>query len=104
MKKRVQVFAVERKESVYEGGRKSVRFMCQCLVHGEKMEVGVLRVPADLVGGDDAQILPGEYEAEFDVVVDWKTRDIVGRLSTFVGVRPLQAPPEMKARAAAPAP
>lgn len=90
MKARVQVFATERKESVYEGGRKSVRFICQCLVIGQKAEVGVLRVPADLVGGEQAQIGPGIYDAEYSISVDWKTRDIGGKLISFVPVGPLQ--------------
>lgn len=90
MKARVQVFAVERKESVYEGGRKSVRFICQCLVIDQKAEVGVLRVPAGLVGGEEANIGPGIYEAEYAIAVDWKTRDIGGKLVSFVGVGPLK--------------
>lgn len=79
MKTRVTVLAVERKEfpSRQAGGKSSVLYICQCVVHGEKVEVGVLRVPEKLAAEG---VMPGDYMAEFGLNVHWETKNLEGRL------------------------
>jgi hypothetical protein len=88
MKTKVQILATERREATYEGGRKSISFSCQTVVHGEKLEVGLLRVPhalAEPLLNKDGQLPPGFYELEYGLVVSFQDRTVGGRL---VGITP----------------
>lgn len=85
MKTKVQIIASERREAVYEGGKKSISYNCQCVVFGEKMEVGVLRVShalAEPILRDD-QLQPGIYELEYGLVVSFKDRSVQGQLKSI---------------------
>lgn len=110
MKTQVQIIATERREAVYEGGRKSVNFNCQAVVFGDKTEVGVLRVPEalakPLLQGEEGkeQLPPGYYELEYGLAVSFKDRSIGGQLKSInlvsgpkaspIGLKPEQAKPE----------
>lgn len=85
MKTRVQIIATERREAVYEGGKKSISYNCQCVVFGEKMEVGVLRVSHALAEPllRDDQLPPGMYELEYGLVVSFKDRSVQGQLKSI---------------------
>jgi len=112
MKTTVQIIATERREAVYEGGRKSVNFNCQTVVFGEKTEVGVLRVPEALakpfLQGEEGkeQLPPGYYELEYGLVVSFKDRSLAGALKSInlvtgskaspIGVAPQQAATQVK--------
>jgi len=86
MKARVTVLAVEKKEwPAKENFAASTQFVCQCLVHGEKQLVGVLKIDSRNVEGD---ILPGDYMADFGIKVDYKTKDIQSRVVEFVRIAP----------------
>jgi hypothetical protein len=88
MKTKVQLIATERRENVYEGNRKSVSYICQCVVFGEKMEVGVLRLPLAVVEPylKDDQLPVGFYEVEYGLSVSFRDRSVEGRVK---GVTPV---------------
>jgi hypothetical protein len=85
MKTKVQIIATERRENVYEGGRKSISYNCQCVVFGEKMEVGVLRISHALAEPwlKDDQLPPGIYELEYGLAVSFKDRSVGGQLKSI---------------------
>jgi hypothetical protein len=85
MKTKIQILAAERRENVYEGNRRSVTYNCQCVVYGEKIEVGTLRVSLALVEPwlKDDQLPPGWYELEYGLAVSFQDRSIGGRLKSI---------------------
>lgn len=108
MKTTVQIIATQRRESVYEGGRKSVSYTCQTIVFGETIEVGVLRISEKVaepfVNKETGELPVGYYELEYGLAVSFKDRSVGGQLKSIapvagpksnpIGVAPsaLQAP------------
>jgi hypothetical protein len=86
MKTRVQIIATEKKVSEQY---KSTSYICQCVVFGEKTEVGVCRIgdalAKPLLTHDD-QLPPGMYELEYGLAVDWKDRTLKGVLKSITPV------------------
>lgn len=83
MKTRITILASERKDFPKKTGGVSTSFICQCIVHGEKIEVGVCRVPARLVHGyvegqEAVEPRPGDYMAEYGLNVNWQTKQLEG--------------------------
>jgi hypothetical protein len=77
MKERLTVLASEIKTYKGKEGRPDGQFqILQCIVHGDKLLVGELRLFGDLA---KEQIAPGDYEATFALSVDQK-KEIGGRL------------------------
>lgn len=90
MKTRVDVLASDRKESVYEGGRKSVRFVCQCVCYlPTGVQVGEAVVPESLApkDSDGSHYMPsGSYEFEYGLNVNWQTKKLEGQLKSLVAI------------------
>jgi len=65
MKARIQVLAIETKsgQSKKTGNAYSME-VCQCVVHGDSIQVGELVLPKD-----HPKIVPGMYDGEFGVQV-----------------------------------
>lgn len=94
MKTLVTVLTTDAKAKKYETGQITKWAMCQCIVHkvqegGEiRQEVGVLRVPEALcpVPAQSSaleslpDVPPGDYLAEYGLNIDWKTKELEGRL------------------------
>ena len=99
MPKRIQVIKAERKEFTYDGGRKSVSFSCQCIVMDDS-DIGVLRVPEALAKPhlDAEGNLPrGTYELSYSAGINWKSRDIEGKMSGFEMVATSRIPGSVQA-------
>lgn len=86
MKTRISILASERKESVYEGGRKSVKYVCKCVIHAEdgSVDVGTLNVPERFA---PEGVLPGEYAVDYKAGRGFSDDKIGGQLALF---EPLQ--------------
>lgn len=92
MKARVQVLSSEVKQGVGKKSGQAYRMdVCQCVVHGEKIEVGELVLPRD-----HPPVAPGMYEAEFVISVDYDKR-IAGRLVRLVPVAAVAVDPKRAA-------
>jgi len=88
MKTRVTILASEPREFTNKSGKKTTTFICQCIVHGDKVEVGVLRLRESLVPGyveGQAPVtpMPGDYLAEFGLQVAWDSKELGGTLKAF---------------------
>jgi hypothetical protein len=88
MKTKVQIIATERREFTNERRITSVTYFCQCVVFGERVEVGVLRVSGALAAPflKDEQFPPGMYELEYGLAISFQDRSIGGRL---IGINPV---------------
>lgn len=91
MKTRVTILASEAREYTNKTGKKSTTFICQCIVHGEKTEVGVLRCRESLVPGyvdGQAPVAPllGDYWAEYGLVIAWDTKELGGQLKLLTPI------------------
>lgn len=103
MKHTVQILATQRREAVYEGGRKSISFVCQTVVFGDTVEVGVLRVSEAMAKSfltEDGQMPVGFYDLEYGLAVSFKDRSVGGQLksiapSTFKGKGFVGVPPSV---------
>lgn len=89
MKQKLEILSAEVKSGI---GKKSNTaynmIICQCVVRDAEtgeVKVGELTMPKDAEAP-----LPGEYEAEFKIGVDYQTKKIGGVL---VALRPLARPP-----------
>jgi hypothetical protein len=91
MKTKVQIVATERREFTNERRVTSVTFFCQCVVFGEKTEVGVLRVSNALAEPylKEGQLPPGMYELEYGLAISFQDRSVGGRL---IGINPAPEP------------
>lgn len=88
MKTRVTLLASEAREFTNKSGKKTTTFICQCIVHGDKVEVGVLRlretlVPGYVDGQPPVAPTPGDYLAEFGLQIDWQTKELGGALKAL---------------------
>ena len=101
MKTRVTILAVEIKDfaqtdkkSGAKTGHFSRTFLCQCIVHGEKVEVGVARVPERVLPGYVAKTetapavhpdapTPGEYMFEYGLQISYDTKELGGVLKSI---------------------
>jgi hypothetical protein len=95
MATRVQIIGTERFEKVYDG-RKSISFICQCVVFGVKTEVGVLRVPLRVVESllnKDGEFPPGTYSLEYGAVIGFDDRNVKGGLVLVTPVADSQRNP-----------
>lgn len=101
MKTRVTILAVEIKDFAQKNkttgaatGHVSRTFMCQCIVHGEKVEVGVARVPERVLPGYVAKTettpvvhpeapTPGDYLFEYGLSISYDTKELGGVLKSI---------------------
>ena len=104
MKTRVTILAVEvrdfaqkDKKSGAATGHVSRTFMCQCIVHGEKVEVGVARVPERVLPGYVAKTetapavhpeapTPGDYMFEYGLSISYDTKELGGVLKSITPI------------------
>lgn len=104
MKTRVTILAVEvrdfaqkDKKSGVATGHVSRTFMCQCIVHGEKVEVGVARVPERVLPGYVAKTetapavhpeapTPGDYMFEYGLSISYDTKELGGVLKSITPI------------------
>lgn len=80
MKTRIDVLAVERKESIYEHGRKSIKYVCQVVIRGDKIQVGEMVIPESYLPNG---IEPGPYLVEYAPGISWQTKKVEGQLRTI---------------------
>lgn len=101
MKTRVTILAVEAKDFAQSDKKTGVKtghfsrtFMCQCIVHGEKVEVGVARVPERVLPGYVAKTetapavhpeapIPGDYMFEYGLSIAYDTKELGGVLKSI---------------------
>lgn len=101
MKTRVTILSVETKDFAQKDkktnaptGHFSRTFMCQCIVHGEKVEVGVARVPERVLPGYVAKTettpavhpeapTPGDYMFEYGLSISYDTKELGGVLKSI---------------------
>lgn len=91
MKTRVTILASERRDFVNKSGKKSTTFNCQCIVHGDKVEVGVLRcreilVPGYVEGQEPVAPQPGDYFAEYGLAIHWENKELQGVLKLLTPI------------------
>lgn len=93
MKTRITILASERREFTNKSGKKSYTHIAQCIVHGDKIEVGVCRIPERLlVGyvegqpGSAAEPAPGDYMAEYGLNINWQTRELEGQMKALTPI------------------
>jgi hypothetical protein len=94
MKAQVQILAQGVRRSFKEG--KYISHECQCVVLGEAVQVGVLKISdkvADpilveaVVDGQKMRVIPaGVYELEYGLGVSWDTKELGGQLKSIVRV------------------
>lgn len=92
MKAQVQILAQGSRRSFKEG--KFVMHECQCVVLGEAVQVGVLKINdkiADpilveaVVDGVKVRVVPaGGYELEYGLGISWDTKELGGHLKSIV--------------------
>ena len=76
MKTRIQVISVETRSGIGSKSQKAYSMVvCQCIVHGDKPQIGELILPKD-----HPEVHPGMYDGEFGVTVDFQTKRIGGVL------------------------
>ena len=100
MKTRVTLLSVETKDFAQKNklgaltGHVSRTFLCQCIVHGEKIEVGIARVPERVLPGYVAKTetspvvhpdapTPGDYMFEYGLAVSYDTKELGGVLKSI---------------------
>jgi len=85
MKTRVTVLSAERREAVYEGGRKSVSHKCKIILHlpDGGVDVGTLTVPDALA---PEGVTPGDYHVEYRAGRGYSEDKIIGVMFSFEGV------------------
>jgi len=100
MKTRVTLLSVEIKDFAQKNkqgvltGHISRTFLCQCIVHGEKIEVGIARVPERVLPGYVAKTetspvvhpdapMPGDYMFEYGLAVSYDTKELGGVLKSI---------------------
>lgn len=89
MKARIQVLRVEEKSGVSKKSQQPYSMtVCQCVVHGDQVNVGELVLPKGHVS-----VVPGMYDADFAVAVGFDKR-ISGQL---VALTPVAAEVNRKA-------
>lgn len=99
MKVRVSIVSSEKLERFYEGGRKSVSYVCKCVIHDEgKVDVGTLRVPEALA---PEGVVPGDYWIDFKAGRMFNDDAVNGRLclleaASAVSSRPSAVQKEVK--------
>lgn len=104
MKTRVTILTVEVKDFAQKAkatgaltGHVSRTFMCQCIVHGEKIEVGVARVPERVLPGyvaktDTTPVVhpdaptPGDYMFEYGLGISYDMKELGGVLKSITPV------------------
>lgn len=92
MKQNLQVLSSETKSGVgKKSGASYSMIICQCVV--TDTETGEIKVGELTMPKDAEAPLPGMYEAEFKIGVDYQTKKIGGNL---VALRPLASRPENK--------
>lgn len=96
MKTRITILAVEKREFPKKTGGVNTLFIAQCIVHGEKLEVGVCRIPAKLVNGfvegqPPVEPAPGDYMAEYGLNVHWQTKELEGVMINLDPIKPLSS-------------
>ncbi len=90
MKTRIQVISVETRSGIGSKSQKAYSMVvCQCIVHGDKPQIGELILPKD-----HPEIQPGMYDGEFGVAVDFQTKRIGGVL---IRLTPAPAASQVKA-------
>lgn len=93
MKQKLQILSSEVKEGVgKKSGQAYKMIVCQCVL--TDIETGEIKVGELTMPKDHSEPLPGEYEAEFKIGIDYQTKKIGGIL---VSLKPLARPrPEAK--------
>lgn len=104
MKARVTILAVEVKDFAQKDkktgaatGHVSRTFLCQCISHGEKVEVGVARVPERVLPGYVAKTettpavhpeapTPGDYMFEYGLSISYDTKELGGVLKSITPI------------------
>lgn len=96
MKAQVQILAQGNRRSFKEG--KFIMHECQCVVLGENVQVGVLKIsekvaePAGIlqeatVDGQKIRVVPaGAYELEYGLGISWDTKELGGQLKSIARV------------------
>lgn len=92
MKAQVQILAQGARRSFKEG--KFVMHECQCVVLGEAVQVGVLKINDKvaepilveaIVDGQKVRVVPaGGYELEYGLGVSWDSKELGGQLKSIV--------------------
>lgn len=100
---RLQILASEIRKYPGRDGKQGGQFqICQCVIHGERIEVGQLMVYGELAAGEQS-ILPGVYDVEFTLAVGFTEKDrgrIVPRLVSLKPVSGTRGAPIAKELAA----
>ncbi|MDP2880737.1 MAG: hypothetical protein Q8N89_04035 [Azonexus sp.] len=109
MKTRVTLLSVEVKDFAQKNkttgaatGHVSRTFLCQCIVHGEKIEVGVARVPERVLPGYVAKTettpvvhpdapTPGDYMFEYGLQISYDTKELGGVLKSITPISGISA-------------
>ena len=94
MKAQVQILAQGARRSFKEG--KFVMHECQCVVLGEAVQVGVLKINDKIaepilveavVDGQKIRVVPaGGYELEYGLGISWDTKELGGHLKSITRV------------------
>lgn len=96
MKAQVQILAQGVRRSFKEG--KFIMHECQCVVLGENVQVGVLKIsdkvadPAGIlvevmVEGQKMRVVPaGAYELEYGLGISWDTKELGGQLKSIARI------------------
>lgn len=98
MKATVQILAnSQRSEFPAKDGRKAnARHTCQCVILGEDVQVGVLKVYENVaegvlrefeVDGKKQMLIPaGAYELEYGLTVGWDDKELKGTLKSITPI------------------
>jgi len=89
MQTTIQILAPSKRRSFKEG--KYVLHECQCIVLGEEVLVGVLKISEKVAeqlleeipdgqGGKTKTIKPGAYELDYGLGIAWDSKELVGQL------------------------
>jgi hypothetical protein len=91
MKAQVQILAQGVRRSFKEG--KFIMHECQCVVLGEAVQVGVLKINDKVaeailvetqVDGQKVRVIPpGGYELEYGLGISWDTKELGGHLKSI---------------------
>lgn len=104
MKTRVTLLTVETKDFAQKDkktnaltGHFSRTFLCQCIVHGDVVQVGVARVPERVLPGyvaktDTSPVVhpdaptPGDYMFEYGLSISYDTKELGGVLKSITPI------------------
>lgn len=98
MKATVQILAnSQRSEFAPQPGRKAnARHTCQCVVLGQEIQVGVLKIYENVaetvlveveVEGKKTKVIPaGAYELEYGLAIGWDDKELKGTLKSIIPI------------------